>query len=209
MAEAVLPYGAMVADQKGFGRPAVLSHALHALHEVVVAIRLVDEALAGAAYGDDAGLAAVDEVRERALGAVRARHEAGRSPGTRVRIVHLRLRANLFGKPKSVAGVSRARRGDVLALGRGMVIDRLAPRDVLREAPAGEGDAFPRNDPSRPLGREDLGPGHLALRVADKSLDRAVEPDRHAQVLSRAIEPRRQGIAVGEEHRPPLKRLVD
>ena len=80
-AQAVVAHEGVVADQPGFHRLTRRHCGQQALHEVVVRVGFVGEALSAARDGDQAGLGALDQVREvgeRAIGARHQRHRGQR-----------------------------------------------------------------------------------------------------------------------------------
>ncbi|MNE46667.1 hypothetical protein D3C80_1410170 [compost metagenome] len=83
VAEVVAAQEAVVADQPRAGFLALRDRLEHGRHVVVVTVCLVDETVAIGQHTDDAGLAALDDVREVADTAVAVRHLGDRCPGHR------------------------------------------------------------------------------------------------------------------------------
>ena len=83
VAEAVASNGTVIGDEECLGRHVGRAGPDHGLHKVMVAVRLVDKTPSGAGDRDNTGLATVDEMSERCLGAVRTRHQARSAPRRR------------------------------------------------------------------------------------------------------------------------------
>jgi hypothetical protein len=73
--ERVAAFEGVVADQPGLNRLVSRSSGQHGAGELVVAVGLVDEPLAVGQHGDQAGFAAVDDVRVGADPAVAVGHQ--------------------------------------------------------------------------------------------------------------------------------------
>jgi hypothetical protein len=95
----------------------------HGGHELVIGQRLVDEAFPAAVDGDDAGLAAIDEMRKRDLGAVGLGHERHGRPGRRV--VHVLGEVSACGRndASTIAGVGCGRQMGMILSGCAMAVE--------------------------------------------------------------------------------------
>jgi hypothetical protein len=80
----------------------------------VIGVGFVDEASAVRQHRDQAGLCAIDEVREHAERAIASGHPRDRHPSRRVRIALLEGGADLLAETDAVAGVAQ-RGGGVVA----------------------------------------------------------------------------------------------
>ncbi|MNE75960.1 hypothetical protein D3C80_1721650 [compost metagenome] len=83
VAKAIPAQEAVVTDQPGASLLVLRYGVEHGGDIVVVAVRLVDEALAVGQHTDDARLAAFDDVREVADAAITVRYLGHRGPGDR------------------------------------------------------------------------------------------------------------------------------
>ncbi len=133
----------MIGDEQGPDLCPFRRRPEQALHEVVIGIRLVDEATARRRDGNDARFGAVDEVREEPDRAVAARHPRDGCPGGGIGIVGDNGGADTLGQPQTVPSVAGGAGGGgiVLLAGRRMRIERLAAFGVAREAAARQHDA--------------------------------------------------------------------
>ncbi|MNN02015.1 hypothetical protein D3C81_1146520 [compost metagenome] len=193
----------MVADQPGLIWLALWRSGEQRIHEVVVAVRLVDKASAVTAHCNETRLGAVDQVREMPSAAIAARHLRYRRPGTGMGQGGGDLGANLLSQAQAIAAVFR-RCGRVMANPIGRVRHQL--RDalaVMGKAATGQHHATPRLDL--------LAIG--TLRAADACTSqqgngRFVGQQRDAQVEGAAQQAGHQRVTVDQLQTAPVQQQV-
>ena len=113
------------------------------VHEVVVAISLVDEAPTIAAHGDETGLGTVDQVWEMAEMAIAARYLRYRRPGAPVGACRRHPPTRLFAQAQTITAILPGRSGGMLVTVRRVrhqLRDTLA---IMWEATAGQHHTAP------------------------------------------------------------------